>query len=131
MEEGKVEAAGYDKYACFCKEQADDKLYSMETKAEKMELLSSTIKALKGDLVNLNKDIRKENKEIDDLTTQCTDEQNLRDTQHAEYVLLRDDLALAISEAHEGIELLKSKKMPDQGFIQEKISNTMLTLAKA
>merc|ERR1719399_2023028 len=96
MEEGKVEAAGYDKFACFCKEQADDKLYSMTTKAEKMSLLDATIKALSGDLVNLNKDISKENKEIEETEDLCEKEQALRDEQHADYVVLRDDLAQAI-----------------------------------
>merc|ERR1719181_2285390 len=32
MEEGKAEAAAYDKFVCWCKEQADEKLYSV-TKA--------------------------------------------------------------------------------------------------
>ncbi|CAK0818962.1 unnamed protein product [Prorocentrum cordatum] len=35
--QGKEEAANYDKYSCFCKEQADGKLYAIETSEKKIE----------------------------------------------------------------------------------------------
>jgi len=34
-EQSKVEAKAYDKYACFCKEQADEKLYMIEKSTKK------------------------------------------------------------------------------------------------
>merc|ERR1719326_2808079 len=91
-EEGKVEAAAYDKYACFCKEQADNKLYSVTEKGKQMALLDAEIKELTGSITELNKDIGKMNKELDDLQKKCEEEQSFRDKNHAEYVLLRDDL---------------------------------------
>merc|ERR1719172_269472 len=100
----------------------------METKAKKMDVLSATIKALSAAIVQLNKDIVKMNKEVDDLTKRCEDEQASRDSNHDEYVILRDDLAAAISEAQEGIELLKSKKAPGQ-FVQEKLATMLLRIA--
>merc|ERR1719231_2024369 len=75
MEEGKAEAAGYDKFACFCKEQADEKLYSITKANEKISLLTAEIKALTGDITNLNGEISTLNTEIDDLRTVCEDEQ--------------------------------------------------------
>merc|ERR550514_89464 len=58
MEEGKEEAAGYDKYSCFCKEQADEKLYSITTKDKKIALLTDQIAALDGAITGLNNDIK-------------------------------------------------------------------------
>merc|ERR1719439_272460 len=42
-EEGKKEAAEYDKFACFCKEQADDKLYAIEKSEAKIKDLTAQI----------------------------------------------------------------------------------------
>merc|ERR1719172_416494 len=67
----------------------------------------------------LNKEISDMNKQIEKLKQKCEDEQATRDKDHNEYVLLRDDLATAIAEAKEGIELLKSQKAPGQ-FLQQK-----------
>merc|ERR1719194_378579 len=75
MEEGKAEAAGYDKFACFCKEQADEKLYSITKADQKIELLTAEVKALQGDITGLNKEIADLNKEIDDTQATCDAEQ--------------------------------------------------------
>merc|ERR1719409_523448 len=79
MEEGKAEAAGYDKFACFCKEQADEKLYSITKANEKISLLTAQIKTLTATLTNLGKEIASLNSEIDGLKTTCDDEQKARD----------------------------------------------------
>merc|ERR1719160_1786933 len=76
------------------------------------------------------------NREIEELETKCADEQAARDKAFAEYVVLRDDLAGAISGADEAIVMLKEKKAPGQ-FLQvsedesEQISDVMLKIAKA
>merc|ERR1719240_2600909 len=110
MEEGKAEAAGYDKFACFCKEQAD----------EKLELLTAESKALQGDITNLNKEIADLNTEISDLTTTCEKEQKARDAAFNAYAITRDDLSGAISGCDEAIALLKGVQAP--GLIQKKIT---------
>ena len=105
-EEGKTEAAAYDKYACFCKEQADDKLYAIEKATEKAALLTATIKELTGAITQLNTDIARMNRELSELETKCADEQAARDKAHAEYVVMRDDLQGAITGAEEAIQML-------------------------
>merc|ERR1719201_2696356 len=76
------------------------------------------------------------NTEIDELETKCADEQAARDKAKAEYIVLRDDLAGAISGAEEAIQMLSEKKAPGQ-FLQvsmdesEQISDAMLKLATA
>merc|ERR1719161_2666934 len=124
MEEGKAEAAGYDKFACFCKEQADEKLYSITKANEKISLLTAQIKSLTGDLTNLAGQISTLNTEIDDLKKVCEDEQKARDTEFNAYAVQRDDLAGAISGCDAAIEMLKAGQAP--GLIQEKMSDVAL-----
>merc|ERR1719197_944439 len=123
MEEGKAEAAGYDKFACFCKEQADEKLYAITKAEQKIELLTAESKALQGDITNLNKEIADLNTEISDLTTTCESEQKARDAAFNAYAITRDDLAGAISGCDEAIALLKGGQAP--GLIQKKIATAL------
>jgi hypothetical protein len=129
QEEGKAEAAGYDKFACFCKEQADEKLYSITKKGQKIELLTAQVDALQGDITNLNKEIADLNKQIDDLQTTCEQEQTARDEEFNKYAIKRDDLAGAISGCFEAIEMLKAGQAP--GLIQEQISNFAMKGSKS
>merc|ERR1719197_110569 len=123
MEEGKAEAAGYDKFACFCKEQADEKLYAITKADQKIELPTAESKALQGDITNLNKEIADLNTEISDLTTTCESEQKARDAAFNAYAITRDDLAGAISGCDEAIALLKGGQAP--GLIQEKMTTAL------
>jgi len=124
MEEGKAEAAAYDKFACFCKEQADEKLYSITKANEKISMLTALIKSLTADITMLSKEISDLNTEIDDLKKTCEDEQKERDKVFNAYAVTRDDLAGAISGCFEAIEMLKGGMAP--GLIQEKISDVAL-----
>merc|ERR1711956_49694 len=56
-EEGAKEAAEYDKYACFCKEQADEKQYNIEKSDEKIAELEAAIEKLATEIADLNEDI--------------------------------------------------------------------------
>merc|ERR1719217_991092 len=123
MEEGKAEAAAYDKFACFCKEQADEKLYSITKKGGKIALLTEEIKALQGDITKLDQQISTLNTDIDALKTTCEEEQKANDEEFNKYAITRDDLAGAISGITEAIEMLKAGQAP--GLIQEKIDTVM------
>jgi predicted RNase H-like nuclease (RuvC/YqgF family) len=129
MEEGKAEAAGYDKFACFCKEQADEKLYSITKANEKISLLTSQVKALQGAITNLNKEIADLNTEIDDLKSTCDAEQKARDTAFNKYAIRRDDLAGAIRGCDDAIEMLKGGQAP--GLIQEKVADFVMQAGNA
>merc|ERR1719428_43633 len=64
-ETGKAEAKQYDDFACFCNEQADEKLYMIEKSTAKLEKLAAKIAELEGEIAQLNAD-------ISDLSTQIT-----------------------------------------------------------
>merc|ERR1719310_1089918 len=131
-EEAKKDAASYDKFACFCKEQADEKLYSVEKATEKSNLLQAQIEQLTAEITALDKDVTKLNREIDDLKTECDDQQAVRDKEFAAYVVMRDDLAGAIAGASEAIEMLSAAKAPGT-FLEQKqtVAKTMLLVATA
>merc|ERR1719428_2621964 len=84
--EGKAEAVAYDKFACFCKEQADDKLYSITKANKKIALLTAEIEELTADITKLNQDIAKTNKEIQSLEKTNKEEQAQRDADFQQYV---------------------------------------------
>merc|ERR1719265_2204773 len=123
MAEGKAEADGYDKFACFCKEQADEKLYSITKAGQKIELLTAEIDSLQGDITNLDKEIADLNTEISNLQSTCEAEQKARDDAFNKYAIRRDDLAGAISGCDEAIALLKGGQAP--GPIQKKITTAL------
>merc|ERR1719375_2734904 len=131
-EEAKKDAASYDKFACFCKEQADEKLYSVEKKTEKSNLLQAQIEQLTAEITALDKDVTKLNKEVDDLKKECDDQQAARDKAFSAYVAIRDDLAGAIAGASEAIEMLSASKAPGT-FLEQKqtVAKTMLLVATA
>jgi len=129
MEEGKAEAEGYDKYSCFCKEQADEKLYSITKKTKKIAFLSDQISALTGALAVLNNDIAELNTKIAALQKTCETEQQARDAKFNTYVVRRDDLGDAVKECDTAIELLKGGAAPT--LLQEKISTLLAKAGQA
>mmetsp|Transcript_7072 Transcript_7072/g.13132 ORF Transcript_7072/g.13132 Transcript_7072/m.13132 type:complete len:694 (+) Transcript_7072:40-2121(+) len=59
QEEGAREAASYDKYACFCKEQANNKLVHIEQSSTTIEELDASVKALGSEITSLDTDVVK------------------------------------------------------------------------
>jgi len=110
QEEGKTEAAAYDKFACFCKEQADEKLYSITRADKKIALLTAEIKELAAAITQLNQDIAHLNREISVMKKTCASQQAQRDHDFGEYVTRRNDLQGAVTNSLEAIEMLKGSK---------------------
>merc|ERR1711956_104341 len=63
-EEGAREAAEYDKYACFCKNQADFKQNSIENSDEKIKKHEAVIEKLSTEIADLNADVAALGKKI-------------------------------------------------------------------
>eukprot|EP00929_Paragymnodinium_shiwhaense_P035260 TRINITY_DN1905_c0_g1_i4.p2 TRINITY_DN1905_c0_g1~~TRINITY_DN1905_c0_g1_i4.p2 ORF type:complete len:712 (-),score=339.47 TRINITY_DN1905_c0_g1_i4:106-2241(-) len=109
-EQGKKEAAQYDKYSCFCKEQADEKLYMIEKSEKKISELDAQISGLDADIAGLNGEIKELGTEIDTHTTDIDTAQKARDEQHAAYEIADEDMVDAISAVTGAIEALKASK---------------------
>lgn len=108
--EGKKDAAQYDKYACFCKEQASDKLYAIENSDAKIKDLNAEIKALNAVIAELNSQIAKLSKKITNLEKEIKDKTEKRDKEHEKYLAKAQDMDEAIGACAAAIEALKDSK---------------------
>jgi len=109
-EEGKQEAAAYDKYACFCKEQVDEKQYQIEKSIAKIEVLSAEIDKLTSEISTLDGEIAELSTKITGLETESADAQKIRDAEHAVYLEKEADAAGAIDACERAIAALKESK---------------------
>jgi len=109
-QEGKEEAVAYDKYACFCKEQVDEKLYAITKSKEKIEMLDAKIEKLGAEITSLDGEIADLGKEIDGLTEKMKKAKEVRDGEHAVFLENQADVAGAISACERALEALKSSK---------------------
>eukprot|EP00929_Paragymnodinium_shiwhaense_P035264 TRINITY_DN1905_c0_g2_i1.p1 TRINITY_DN1905_c0_g2~~TRINITY_DN1905_c0_g2_i1.p1 ORF type:complete len:690 (-),score=295.61 TRINITY_DN1905_c0_g2_i1:185-2254(-) len=109
-EQGKIEAAEYDKFSCFCKEQADGKLYAIDKSKKKMDALSAEISALEADINGLTGEIGELGEAITDLDTKIAEAQKTRDEQHAAYLVEDKDMVDAITAVNGAIEALQASK---------------------
>lgn len=108
--EGKQEAANYDKYACFCKEQADGKLYAIETSEKKIAELTARISKLDGELTQLSKDIGTLSKEISGLEESIENATIARNSRHDEYLEKSQERKDAIEFVNGAIKSIESAK---------------------
>lgn len=108
--EGKDEATAYDKYACFCKEQADNKLYQIETSKEKIEAMSAKIEDLTGEIESLDADVQKLDEKIKGLEEDIQSATDARNKEHEAYAVDEADMSEAIDQIKRAIEALKSSK---------------------
>merc|ERR1719443_712064 len=83
--EGKKEAAAYDKFACFAKEQADDKFYAINKSKKKIEMQTAQIKALATEITDLNQQINAHKKEVRKLKEDQEDADKMRAEQYEKY----------------------------------------------
>jgi len=113
--EGQKEAAEYDKFACFCKEQADEKQYAMEKSAARIEDLSAEIEMLTTKKSKLNREIRELGEQIDKLQERKYHRSNYRDDTHKRYLSTAKDMNEAIDACERAIETLKNSKTEMRG----------------
>merc|ERR1719409_2648227 len=93
QEEGKAEAAAYDKFACFCKDTADNKLYAITKGHEKVAVLTAAIENLESEIADLAAE------------TEAT-----RDANFAQFQSDDNDLQGAIDELERAINKLEGSK---------------------
>jgi len=108
--EGKKEAAAYDKMACFCKEQADEKLYSIEKSRAKIADLTASIDADAAEIASLDGDISKLGGEIAGLEGEIKTDTDARKVEHDAYLVKAADLQGAIDSTVAAIAAMKDAK---------------------
>lgn len=125
----KNEAAQYDKYACFCKEQADNKLYAIETSEEKLKQLKAKIGDLTAEITELDGDVAKLSTKIDDLTGEIKKTKDERAVDHADYLVAAKNVSQAIDAVERAIVAMKESKGEMEGNTE--LNNALVQLAKS
>lgn len=109
-QEGKDEATAYDKFACFCKEQADNKLYAIEKSTKKINHLSSKIEKLDTEITELDGEISGLGSRIETLDGELVSSKALRDSQHQAFLGQQADVDGAIDAIERALQALKQSK---------------------
>jgi len=108
--EGKKEAEQYDKYACFCKEQADEKLYNIEKSQKIIKKQTAKISKLGTEITELNADINALTTLIEEKEAAIKAAEDTRAEQHEKYLATDADMQAAIKAIKGAIKALKDSK---------------------
>lgn len=110
QKEGTQEAKDYDKFACFCKEQADDKLYAITKSKEKIQMLEAEIKELAAQIEELDAAIEKDENTKAEKIAEGKEKAGERETAREEYEEKEEGMSKALAAIKEAIEVLQENK---------------------
>eukprot|EP00928_Gymnodinium_smaydae_P012662 TRINITY_DN145_c0_g2_i1.p1 TRINITY_DN145_c0_g2~~TRINITY_DN145_c0_g2_i1.p1 ORF type:complete len:707 (-),score=268.83 TRINITY_DN145_c0_g2_i1:192-2312(-) len=113
--EAKSEAAQYDKYACFCKEQADEKQYMIEKSKKKMDTLTAKIGELDGEIADLGEEIKSLTTTISATDVKVKEGVDAREKAYKSYSDSDADISGAIAAMQSAIKALKDSKAATSG----------------
>jgi hypothetical protein len=113
--EGKEEAAQYDKYACFCKDQKSEKEYAMAKSNDKIEYLGSEIEELSAAKTDLEGKITDLHKDIQDHEVHLELLKAKRDADHKAYLVEVTDVREAIDSSEAALDALTNSKKEMRG----------------
>jgi len=108
--ESKEEAEQYDKYACFCKEQIDEKLYAIEKSAAKIEKLTAKIDKLSDDIAAGSAQVSKLSKQISETEDKIKKAADKRAKDHEKFEVKESDLVDAVDALKRAIEAMEDSK---------------------
>jgi len=108
--DGKREATEYDKFSCFCKEQADNKQYAIEKSTAKIAELDAKIDALTAEIKDLTASIKALGEKITDLADKIAKAEEARAKEHAAYLVKEKDASDAIDAVERAIKALNDSK---------------------
>jgi NACalpha-BTF3-like transcription factor len=109
-EEGKNEAMEYDKFACFCKQQADFTQHALEKSNASIDVMKAKIEDLAADITVLNEEISDLGSRITTIDGDVSAEKAARSTRHDNYTADATDMTNAIVAAEDAIAALKASK---------------------
>lgn len=108
--EGVAEAASYDKYACFCKESADNKVYAIAKSDKKIDALDADIKELEGEIATLDDDVATNKKEVEKEEKTLAENKKARETEQGTYAEKRKSLEEAIEAVATAAESMRNSR---------------------
>jgi len=108
--EGKKEAAAYDKFACFAKEQADDKFYAITKSQKKIATQEKEIKVLAAEIADLHSQIEDHKADIATLQEEQDAADKTRNEEYELYATKERSLSTAIKIVKGAIEALSQSK---------------------
>lgn len=107
---GKDEAASYDKFACFCKEQADGKLYAIEKSNKTIEGQNARIEELGAEIDELATAMSELEGKISEKESETSELEEERAKEHAAYANRSAEAEGAIDAVGRAIVALKGSK---------------------
>mmetsp|Transcript_122859 Transcript_122859/g.298255 ORF Transcript_122859/g.298255 Transcript_122859/m.298255 type:complete len:693 (+) Transcript_122859:119-2197(+) len=125
-EDGKKEAAQYDKFACFCKDEADKKIYNIEKSESILAALSAETSQLQGDLSDLSTGIGDLATHISGLEGEIANKTSAREAEHEVYRGHEADTSSAISALERAIAAMKGSKGEMAGKVAFEKATTLL-----
>lgn len=108
--EAQEDAKTYDEVACFCKEQADDKLYAITKSKELIAKQTTKIKALGAEIQELNSQIQEMQETKDKLEKEQAEADKIREQEFAIYQEEDAKLVKVISAVERAIAALEDSK---------------------
>jgi chromosome segregation ATPase len=126
--EAQEDAKTYDEFACFCKEQADNKFYAITKSKELIKQQTAKIKLLGSEITELNKEVVALQDEKEKLEGEQKDADETRAQEFQTYSAEEAKMADAISRIERAIQALEDSKagMEDAKLnlaqVEEKVS---------
>lgn len=109
-DQGKQEARQYDQFACFCKDQADEKTKAIEENKGLEEKFAATIEELVAEVAQLESEVPALADKINELAKETKHIVAEREKVHADYVKTDNDISEAIASCMAAIGVIEDAK---------------------
>merc|ERR1719473_1433717 len=110
-EEGKAEAATYDKFACFCKSKTDEKVKAIAEEEQTVKDLQTEFTTLSADRDTLDQNIQDLTTEIADYEEEIKTAQEVRAEEKATFEAALLDVTKSVTQLEKAVETLKASAL--------------------
>jgi len=117
--EAQEDAKTYDEFACFCKEQADDKLYAITNSKKIIKDATAKIKLLGAEIDGLNQEIADAKEKKEGLEKEQEEADGKREEEFSKYAKKAKKADIAIKAVEGAIKALEESK---EGMVDAKLN---------
>mmetsp|Transcript_137578 Transcript_137578/g.343313 ORF Transcript_137578/g.343313 Transcript_137578/m.343313 type:complete len:718 (+) Transcript_137578:69-2222(+) len=110
QQEGMEEAANYDKFACFCREQSSHKVYALKKAGVKIEGLQSAVDSLGAEITLLDDDVLALKSDVQTEESGANESATARQETFSKYVEKRKNLTEGVDAITQALEALRSSR---------------------